>query len=120
MGKISKFCELAHAPEWAKPVFDPAAMANAKAVLRDSVRYAPDAYAAAEGADAVLILTEWKEFAALDLVRVKKLLKHPIVLDGRNLYSPAEMTKAGLEYHSMGRAPVQTFQPVPLQSRVIE
>ena len=80
-------------------VFDPAAMANAKAVLGDSVRYAPDAYAAAEGADALLILTEWKEFAALDLQRMKTLLKYPIVLYGRNLYSPADMAKAGLDYH---------------------
>jgi UDPglucose 6-dehydrogenase len=51
-------------------VFDPAAMANAKSVLGDSVRYAPDAYSAAENADALLILTEWKEFATLDLPRI--------------------------------------------------
>jgi UDPglucose 6-dehydrogenase len=101
-------------------VFDPAAMANAKGVLGDSVRYAPDAYSAAENADALLILTEWKEFAALDLPRIKKLLKYPIVLDGRNLYSPAEMAKAGLDYHSMGRAPLQTSHPIPLHSRITE
>jgi UDPglucose 6-dehydrogenase len=101
-------------------VFDPAAMVNAKAVLGDAVRYAPDAYAAIEGADALLILTEWKEFASLDLLRIKKLLKYPIVLDGRNLYSPAEMAKAGLDYHSMGRAPLQTSHPIPLHSRIAE
>ena len=101
-------------------VFDPAAMPNAKGVLGDSVRYAPDAYAAAENADALLILTEWKEFAALDLPRIKKLLKYPIVLDGRNLYTPAEMAKAGLDYHSMGRAPLQTSHPIPLHSRITE
>jgi UDPglucose 6-dehydrogenase len=101
-------------------VFDPAAMSNAKVALRDSVRYAPDAYTAMEGADALLILTEWKEFAALDLSRIKELLKYPIVLDGRNLYSPAEMAKAGLDYHSMGRAPLQTAHPIPLHSRIAE
>jgi UDPglucose 6-dehydrogenase len=101
-------------------VFDPAAMSNAKLVLRDSVRYAPDAYTAMEGADALLILTEWKDFAALDLSRIKELLKYPIVLDGRNLYSPAEMAKAGLDYHSMGRAPLQTAHPIPLHSRIAE
>jgi len=101
-------------------VFDPAAMSNAKVVLGDSVRYAPDAYTAMEGADALLILTEWKEFAALDLMRIKELLKYPIVLDGRNLYSTGEMARAGLDYHSMGRAPLQTAHPIPLHSRIAE
>ena len=106
---IAEGCEIA--------VFDPAAMSNAKKVLGDSVRYVSDAYAAAEGADALLILTEWREFAALDLPRIKTLLKYPIVLDGRNLYSPAEMARAGLDYHCMGRASVQTSHPVPLHAR---
>ena len=99
-------------------VFDPAAMNNAKLILGDSVRYAPDAYTAVDGADALLILTEWKEFAALDLRRIKELLKYPIVLDGRNLYTPAEMAKAGLDYHSMGRASLQSSHPVPQKWRV--
>ncbi len=99
-------------------VFDPAAMNNAKLVLGDSVSYAPDAYTAVDGADALLILTEWKEFAALDLRRIRELLKYPIVLDGRNLYTPAEMAKAGLDYHSMGRASLQSSHPVPQKWRV--
>ncbi len=99
-------------------VFDPAAMNNAKLILGDSVSYAPDAYTAADGADALLILTEWKEFAALDLCRVKELLRYPIVLDGRNLYPPAEMAKAGLDYYSMGRAPLQNPNPVSQNWRV--
>jgi UDPglucose 6-dehydrogenase len=99
-------------------VFDPAAMANARNVLGDSVRYVTDAYAAAEGADALLILTEWKEFAALDLARIKALLRYPIVLDGRNLYEPAEMAKAGLDYHSMGRASQPAAHPLPRQARM--
>ena len=99
-------------------VFDPAAMNNARVILGDSVRYASDAYSATDGADALLILTEWKEFAALDLQRIKGLLKYPIVLDGRNLYPPADMAKAGLDYHSMGRAPLQHSQPVIQNARV--
>ena len=99
-------------------VFDPAAMNNAKLILGDSVSYAPDAYTAVDGADALLILTEWKEFAALDLRRIRELLKYPIVLDGRNLYTPAEMAKAGLDYHSMGRASLQSSHPVPQKWRV--
>ena len=65
--------------------------------------YEPDAYAAAKDADALLILTEWKEFANLDLPRIHSLLKYPIVIDGRNLYAPEQMVNAGLMYHSIGR-----------------
>src|SRR5262249_21818476 len=85
--------------------FDPAAMSRAAEVLGDSIAYAADPYAAVDGADALLILTEWKEFAALELARVKALLKYPIVLDGRNLFSPESMAKSGLIYFSVGRGP---------------
>jgi UDPglucose 6-dehydrogenase len=84
--------------------FDPAAMDRAKEALGESISYAPDAYSAAMNADAVLILTEWKEFAALDLDRIRECLNYPIVLDGRNLYSPDAMARAGLSYYSVGRA----------------
>src|SRR5262249_46733353 len=83
--------------------FDPAAMDRTKQTLGSSITYAADPYAAAEGADALLILTEWKEFANLDLRRIKQLLRSPIVLDGRNLFTHAEMAEAGLTYHSIGR-----------------
>ena len=83
--------------------FDPAAMERARQVLGDRISYAPDAYVAAEGADALLILTEWKEFTNLDLRRIKRLLRSPLVLDGRNLFDRAEMAAAGLAYHSIGR-----------------
>src|SRR5258706_4840870 len=63
-----------------------------------------DSYGAAEGCDALLVLTEWKEFANLDLDRVRSVLKYPIVIDGRNLYDPKEMADAGLLYYSIGRA----------------
>jgi UDPglucose 6-dehydrogenase len=86
-------------------VFDPAAVSNAKKVLSsDRVSYSKDPYGAAAGSDALLILTEWKEFASLDLPRVKNLLKYPIVIDGRNLYEPTVMASAGIIYHSIGRA----------------
>jgi UDPglucose 6-dehydrogenase len=70
--------------------YDPAAMERAQAVLPPSekLRYAGDLYEAAKDADAVLILTDWKEFAAIDLVRLKRAVRFPIVVDGRNLYKP--------------------------------
>jgi len=87
--------------------FDPAAMDRARQILGNSISYAPDAYSAIEGADALLILTEWKEFANLDLARIRRLLRSPIVLDGRNLFTHAEMAEAGLNYHSIGRMPLE-------------
>jgi len=85
--------------------YDPAAMERAKEVLQNGIEFAPDAYQAAKGADAVLILTEWEEFAALDLERLRGVVKYPIVLDGRNLYDPAAMTAQGFSYYSVGRPP---------------
>src|SRR5882724_4240178 len=86
-------------------VYDPAATAKAKVLIpKDGVLYAGDPYDAAEGCDALLVLTEWKEFANLDLARVRSALKHPIVIDGRNLYDPQAMADAGLLYYSIGRA----------------
>jgi UDPglucose 6-dehydrogenase len=83
--------------------YDPAAMERAKEVLTANVEFTLDAYEAASGADALLVLTEWEEFAALDLARLRKLLKYPIVIDGRNLYDPAVMATHGFSYHSVGR-----------------
>jgi UDPglucose 6-dehydrogenase len=82
---------------------DPAAMERAKEVLPPTVEYAADPYQAAAHADALLILTEWEEFAALDLGRIRKLVKYPIVIDGRNLYDPAIMSAHGFSYYSVGR-----------------
>ena len=84
-------------------VYDPAAMERAKDVLKSQVEFASDAYTAATGADALLILTEWEEFGALDLERLRGLVKYPIVLDGRNLYDPAVMVEHGFSYYSVGR-----------------
>ncbi len=68
-----------------------------------NLKYASDAYAAAKGADAVLILTDWAEFASLDLAKLKETLRYPILLDGRNLYDPQTVADLGLSYVSVGR-----------------
>jgi UDPglucose 6-dehydrogenase len=97
-------------------VYDPAAQERAREVLNSTVEYAVDAYEAARGADALLILTEWEEFASLDLDRMYKELKYPIVIDGRNLYDPECMAARGFTYYSVGR-PVITPDALPLEDR---
>jgi UDPglucose 6-dehydrogenase len=82
--------------------FDPEGMREAKLLLPD-VTYCRDAYDAMSGADALVILTEWNEFRALDLDRVKRLLRRPLILDLRNIYNPDEMAAAGFEYDCIGR-----------------
>lgn len=84
-------------------VFDPAAMDEARRRLGDAVIYASDIYDAAKGADALLLLTEWKQFRLPSWARVHDLMRSPIVFDGRNIYDPAEMRKNGFEYYSIGR-----------------
>jgi UDPglucose 6-dehydrogenase len=85
--------------------YDPAAMERAAAVLPPSAKlsYASGIYEAAKDADAVLILTEWREFANLDLVRLNQAVRFPIVIDGRNLYKPQQMLDHGFTYVSVGR-----------------
>jgi UDPglucose 6-dehydrogenase len=85
--------------------YDPAATERAMEVLppTPNLTYASDLYEAAKDADAVVILTEWKEFATLDLVRLRETLKFPIVVDGRNLYKPQVMLDHGFTYFSIGR-----------------
>jgi len=87
-------------------VYDPAAMDRTRAELGDSVRYAASAYEACDGAEALLILTEWQEFAHLDLAKLRQLLRYPIIVDGRNLYALETMREAGFQYYSVGRPPV--------------
>ena len=83
--------------------YDPAAMERAREVLPSEITFANSAYEAAHGADALLILTEWEEFANLDLTRLRQGLKYPIVIDGRNLYDPEVMAAQGFTYYSVGR-----------------
>lgn len=84
-------------------VFDPAAMDEARRRLGNAIIYASDIYDAAKGADALLLLTEWKQFRLPSWARVHDLMRSPIVFDGRNIYDPAEMRKNGFEYYSIGR-----------------
>jgi UDPglucose 6-dehydrogenase len=93
--------------------YDPAAQQRAQEIFKSNVEFAGDAYEAARGADALLILTEWEEFAALDLNRLSKELKYPIVIDGRNLYHPETMAAHGFTYYSVGR-PAIAPEPEPL------
>jgi len=88
--------------------YDPAAMDRAKLQLGTGVEFFSTPYETLEGADALLILTEWDEFSTLDLARVYRGLKYPIIVDGRNLYRPEEMAALGFTYYSVGR---QTSAP---------
>lgn len=83
---------------------DPAGMAEAKKNLPE-IEYYNDPYAACEGADAVCLLTEWNSYRALDLRRLKSLLKSPLFIDLRNVYRPDEMQSLGFNYYSVGRRP---------------
>lgn len=85
--------------------YDPAAMERAREVLDPAVQFASNPYETARDADALLILTEWEEFASLDLPRLQGELKYPIIIDGRNLYDPEVMAEHGFTYYSVGRAP---------------
>jgi UDPglucose 6-dehydrogenase len=85
--------------------YDPQGMEQARSVLT-GVDYAGDAYACAKGADALVIMTEWDMFRALDLIRIRSLLERPIVVDLRNIYRPEEMAKLGFTYVSVGRPQV--------------
>ncbi|PPR42893.1 MAG: UDP-glucose 6-dehydrogenase [Alphaproteobacteria bacterium MarineAlpha8_Bin1] len=87
-------------------VFDPEGMEEAKKILGKfsrKIEWSKDSYTACNGSDAVVILTEWNQFRALDLKKIKKILKNPILIDLRNIYKPDEMLKIGLQYHSIGR-----------------
>ncbi|MBD3857781.1 MAG: UDP-glucose/GDP-mannose dehydrogenase family protein [Acidobacteria bacterium] len=84
--------------------FDPVAMDNARGMLPEAVQYCEDSYDAAEGADAMIIVTEWNQFRSLDMERVRSSLKQPVVIDLRNLYDPKRMKDQGFRYSSVGRA----------------
>jgi len=85
--------------------YDPVAMAEAQRIFGDEprLRYADTPNAALEGADALIIVTEWKEFRSPDFDKIKATLRSPVVIDGRNLYEPALIAPMGLEYFGIGR-----------------
>jgi UDPglucose 6-dehydrogenase len=83
--------------------YDPKAMPVLKREL-SGIAYCDDAYAVAEGADALLIVTEWDEFRVLDLERIKRIMRRPVIVDGRNIYDPKTMREAGFVYRGVGRS----------------
>lgn len=82
--------------------YDPVAMGNAKNILPD-IEFSSDSYMAVKDADLLVVLTEWNEFKQLDLEKIKKMMKSPIILDGRNIYNPSEVKKIGFTYRGVGR-----------------
>ena len=81
--------------------YDPQAMEKTKEEIPE-IEYCSDAYAAAEGAEAVLALTEWEDFLGLDLTKVRRVMARPLIIDGRNMFSRADMAKHGFEYVDVG------------------
>jgi UDPglucose 6-dehydrogenase len=86
--------------------YDPVGMEQARRELPD-IEYCDDAYACAAGADALVIVTEWVQFRALDLERIKREMAQPVIIDLRNVYRPEDMAALGFVYESVGRAPVK-------------
>lgn len=82
---------------------DPAAMPETKRRVGDRIQYARTSYEAAQGADAMTVVTDWNEYRFPDLARLKSALAQPVVVDGRNLYDPAKMAALGFTYRSIGR-----------------
>jgi UDPglucose 6-dehydrogenase len=85
--------------------YDPAAMEEMKRKIGSAVRYCDNNYEALKGADALLLLTEWNDFRRPDFDRMKSLMKHPVVFDGRNIYDPKVMKEKGFTYYGIGRPP---------------
>ncbi len=84
-------------------VYDPQAMHEARRVFGESVEYCSNNYAALDQSDALLLVTEWNLFRRPDFTRIKKLLRHPVIFDGRNQYDPGEMRALGFRYFAIGR-----------------
>jgi UDPglucose 6-dehydrogenase len=99
--------------------YDPVGMERAAALLPD-VEMAPDPYTMAEDCDALVVCTEWNEFKHLDLKRILKLMRNPVIMDGRNIYDPEEMSDLGFRYRGMGRGYGPDGQPLdePQNNRV--
>lgn len=99
--------------------YDPAAMDNARELLgTENIGYVTSAMEAASNADALLVLTDWEEFRAIDLARLREVLRYPIVIDGRNMFSVAAMAEHGFIYSSVGRADpesVSSLRPKQVQ-----
>ena len=88
---------------------DPVGMEQARKELPD-IEYVDDPYDCVKGADAMVVVTEWVQYRALDLERLKQTMAQPVVVDLRNIYSPEDMAEHGFVYDSVGRAPVQQLR----------
>jgi UDPglucose 6-dehydrogenase len=84
-------------------VFDPEAMKVARGLFGTKITYAPKGYEALRGADALGIVTEWHEFREPDFARMRKLMRQPVIFDGRNIYDPKQIAAHGFTYYSIGR-----------------
>ncbi|MDA8218855.1 MAG: UDP-glucose 6-dehydrogenase, partial [Dehalococcoidales bacterium] len=91
-------------------VYDPVAMDNARRLLRD-VAYCENGYDVAEGCDGLVLVTEWKEFADLDMAKVKRAMRTPLLIDGRNLFDPEKMRALGFIYRGVGRSTPPPYHP---------
>lgn len=99
--------------------YDPIAAEGAEKILSSDVKICDSAYEAAEGTDALVVVTDWNEFKQLNLEKIKAAMKTPIIFDGRNIYSPEKLRKMGIEYYSIGRAAVEatrTADPKPAKA----
>ena len=83
--------------------FDPEAMDTSRVIFGNRITYAGGAYEALAGVDALMVVTEWSEFRRPDFAKMKRLMKTPVVFDGRNIYNPAAMREHGFSYYSIGR-----------------
>jgi UDPglucose 6-dehydrogenase len=97
---------LLHAEGARVRAYDPVAMDNARGLVPPGTTFCSSAYEAAQGADALVVLTEWNEFRFLNMERIRTALRRPLIVDGRNLYEPERMRRLGFEYHSIGRRAV--------------
>ncbi|GAB4369549.1 MAG: UDP-glucose/GDP-mannose dehydrogenase family protein [Deltaproteobacteria bacterium] len=94
-------------------VFDPEAMKRVQARYGDRLEYAESSYGALQGADALIVVTEWNEFRKPDLGLMKTLMRQPVIFDGRNIYDPRKMRERGFAYHSIGRKSLEAHEKVP-------
>jgi UDPglucose 6-dehydrogenase len=92
-------------------VFDPEAMRNVKAKYGDRIEYAESSYGALQGADALIVVTEWNEFRKPDFGLMKNLMRQPVIFDGRNIYDPVRIRQRGFLYHSVGRKSLEAHAP---------
>src|SRR5690606_2406891 len=87
-------------------VYDPASMEEARSIFGNSIKYAQNVYMALDNSDLALVLTDWTEIVEMDLTKAKRVMRNPILFDGRNCFSIDEMKSKGFDYYSIGRQSV--------------